>query len=73
MKDRIVKAWSTLSAGQGIALAGLLAFAAYIGVHLPPEVWERVAAKDPAELGAALGAFALAVCGVFAKPKDGAQ
>jgi multisubunit Na+/H+ antiporter MnhG subunit len=69
MKAKLVAFWGSLSAGQGIALAGLFAFAAYIGVHLPPEVWERVASKDPAELGAAVGAFALAVCGVFAKPK----
>jgi hypothetical protein len=69
MKDWIAKAWASLSAGQGVALAGLFVALGYFAVRIPPETWERVAAKDPAELGAAVGAFALAICGVFAKPR----
>ena len=70
MKDAIAKAWASLSPGQGIALAGLAVMLGYIAVRVPPEVWERIATKDPSELGAGIGLFVMAIYGVFAKPKE---
>jgi hypothetical protein len=73
MKDKIAKAWASLSAGQGVALAGLCLMVGYVAVHLPPEVWERIAEKDPSALGAGVGGFVLALYGVFARPNGGAE
>jgi hypothetical protein len=70
VKDKIVAGWSTLSAGQGVSLAGLFLMVGYVIVHLPPEVWERIAQKDPGILGAAVGSFILALIGAASGPKS---
>jgi hypothetical protein len=70
VKDKIAKAWASISPGQGIGLAGLLIAVGYVGVHLPPEVWERIAAKDPAVLGAGVGGFLAALVAAFSSSRS---
>jgi hypothetical protein len=69
MKDKIVKAWASLSVAQGFVLVGVLGIAALTAIHLPPETWERIAEKDPADVGMRVGAFVLAMAGVFAQAR----
>ena len=69
MKDQILAAWRSISVAQSITLAGLFATLGFVIVRMPAETWQRIAEKDPSELGAGVGLFCLAVYGVFASPK----
>ena len=71
MKDQILAAWRSISVAQAVVFLGLLAVGAFIGIHLPAEVWARILEKSPGDLGAGVGAFLLALYGVlFTGPKS---
>jgi Na+(H+)/acetate symporter ActP len=69
MKDKIVGIWNSLSVAQGLVLVGVCAIAALTAIHLPPETWERIAEKDPADVGMRIGLLLVAIAGVFTKSK----
>ncbi len=73
MNDKIAKFWSSLSVAQGVLLVGALGIAAFTAIHLPPETWETIAQKDPADVGMRVGLFLVAIAGVFSRGRPAGE